>query len=347
MVGFGGWLMPVQYSGIVDEHMAVRKGLGVFDISHMGEFFVGGEGAAAWLDRMLTNNVASLGVGKCQYTLMLNPQGGVIDDLIIYRIGDREFFLVVNASKIDEDFAWLSSHISPDVKLENESDTVAALAVQGPRSEELFTAFFGGKHSVPGRNEILYVEIDELPYYIARTGYTGEDGFEVFCPASRAVKSWTDVLRKGAEFGIKPCGLGSRDSLRLEMGYPLNGSDLSPERTVLESALSAFVDLNKGDFIGRDALVAQKQNGLPSRLIAFQMTGQAPPPRPHYPIFHQGSKVGEVTSGGSSPCLKNGIGMGYLPAALAKVGTEIAIEIRGQKYAAAITRRPIYRPAKS
>jgi len=258
MVEFGGWSMPVQYSSIIDEHQAVRSGLGVFDISHMGQFFVSGPGALSWLNRMLTNNVERLSVGECQYTFLLNCEGGVIDDLIVYRIEEERYLLVVNAAKIDEDLAWLQKHTAPDAKLENRSDEFAGLAVQGPRSAQLFDSFFSGRYSRPARNEILNITIDGAPYYIARTGYTGEDGFEVFCTAGRAVKTWNDILERGSQFGIKPCGLGSRDTLRLEMCYPLNGSDLSPARTPIEAGLSIFVDLQKSDFVGREALLAQK-----------------------------------------------------------------------------------------
>ena len=267
MVDFGGWSMPVQYSGIIDEHHAVRGSLGVFDISHMGQFMAEGPGALAWLNGLLTNNVERLGTGECQYTFLLNYRGGVIDDLIVYRIGETRYLLVVNAAKIEEDFAWMQSHVAEGVEFHNRSDHYAGLAVQGPRSAQLFEAFFHGKYSRPARNEILGLEIDGVTYYIARTGYTGEDGFEVFCPAERAVKSWNDILRKGAEFGIKPCGLGARDTLRLEMCYPLNGSDLSPDTTPIEAGLSIFVDLQKPEFIGREALARQKQEGVKRRLI--------------------------------------------------------------------------------
>jgi len=343
MVDFGGWSMPVQYKGIIDEHQAVRTSLGVFDISHMGQFFAEGPGAEAWLNRLLANNVQRLSVGECQYTFLLNEQGGVIDDLIVYRIGDQRYLMVVNAAKIEEDFAWMEAHRDPAVSFENHSDHYAGIAVQGPKSAQLFDSFFGGRHSRPARNEILTVTIDGETYFIARTGYTGEDGFEVFCPAERAVRSWNDVLRKGEEFGIKPCGLGSRDTLRLEMCYPLNGSDLSPDTTPIEAGLSIFIDLQKPEFIGREALVRQKQEGVKRRLVPFKMTGASPPPRSHYAIYKGDQKIAEATSGSLSPTLKTGIGMAYIPTAYARINEEIEIDIRGRRFPAVIEKKPLHR----
>ncbi len=345
MVEFGGWSMPVQYSGIIEEHQAVRTCLGVFDISHMGQFFVSGPGALAWLNRMLTNNVERLSVGECQYTFLLNDQGGVIDDLIVYRIESERYLMVVNAAKIDEDFAWLSMHLTPGIEFVNESDHYAGLAVQGPRSAQLFDSFFSGKYSRPARNEILSLVIDGSPYYIARTGYTGEDGFEVFCAANRAVKTWNDILARGAEFGIKPCGLGARDTLRLEMCYPLNGSDLSPTRTPLEAGLTIFVDLKKDHFIGREALLAQRARGITHRLVPFKMTGKTPPPRAHYAIYKDGKQIAETASGSLSPTLGIGIGMAYIPTEYARINEQIEIDIRGRRFAATIEKKPLHHPA--
>lgn len=343
MVDFGGWLMPVQYTSIMDEHHAVRGGLGIFDISHMGQFFASGPGAEAWLNRLLTNNVTRLGNGECQYTFLLNEQGGVIDDLIVYRLADERYLLVVNAAKIDEDFAWMHSHLAEGVELVNRSDDYAGFAVQGPKSAQLFDAFFGGRYSRPARNEILAVEIDGLTYYIARTGYTGEDGFEVFCPAERGVRTWTDVLTRGEQFGIKPCGLGARDTLRLEMCYPLNGSDLAPDTTPIEAGLGIFVDLQKPDFIGRETLQRQRTEGVKRRLVPFKMTGACPPPRSHYAVFRGETKISETTSGTLSPTLKAGIGMAYIPTEYARIGEQIEIDIRGRRFPALIEKKPLHR----
>lgn len=348
MVDFGGWHMPVQYGGILEEHLAVRTALGVFDISHMGQFFVRGATALSWLNRMLTNNVSRLEIGEGQYTFLLNEAGGVIDDLIIYRLGAESYLLVVNAAKIEEDFAWMEQHLEDGVTLENRSDAWCGIAIQGPRAAQLFDAFFHGQHSRPARNHLLAVEFDGLPYYICRTGYTGEDGFEVFCPAERAVRAWNDVLERGAQFGLKPCGLGARDTLRLEMCYPLNGSDLSPQRTPLEAGLSIFVDLGKDEFIGRAALAEQKANGVARRLVPLKIAaGAAPPLRAHYGVFKGGQQVGELCSGTLSPTLKAGIGMAYVPAEFARIGEEFEIDIRGRRFPATVEKKPFYRPQSS
>jgi aminomethyltransferase len=344
MVDFGGWSMPVQYTGIIDEHQSVRTALGVFDISHMGQFLVSGADATGWLNRMLTNNVERISVGECQYTFLLNEGGGVIDDLIVYRIGDQQYLLVVNAAKIAEDFTWMQGRVEAGVELLNCSDEFAGIAVQGPKSAQLFDAFFDGRYSRPARNEILTTRISDATFYIARTGYTGEDGFEVFCPAGRAVQAWQDILERGAQFGIKPCGLGARDTLRLEMCYPLNGSDLLPDRTPLEAGLSIFVDLQKPAFLGRDALAAQREKGIPMRLVPFKMVGKTPPPRSHYAVIKDGTKIAETSSGGLSPSLQAGIGMAYLPTQVARIGEQIEIDIRGRRFPATIEKKPLYRP---
>ncbi len=343
MVPFGGWLMPVQYSSIVEEHQAVRNALGIFDISHMGQFVVSGSGAGDWLNTMLTNNVAKLEVRQGQYTFLLNENGGIIDDLILYRMGETQFLLVVNASRIDEDFAWLERHRPAGVELTNRSPQFGAVAIQGPRALEFFRAWIGANPEPPARNHIADFAMCSSTISIARTGYTGEDGFEVFFPAEIAAAVWQSALAAGAQFGIKPCGLGARDTLRLEMCYPLNGSDLSSQRNPLEAGLGFFVDLEKPDFIGREKLLETKANGARERLVALRMNGKGPPPRPHYPVFSSGDRVGEITSGTLSPSLNIGIGMAYVSAASARVGTQLEVEIRGQKFPATIERKPLYK----
>jgi aminomethyltransferase len=343
MVPFGGWLMPVQYSSIVEEHRAVRSALGIFDISHMGQFIASGDGARDWLNKILTNNVAKLALGEGQYTFLLNENGGIIDDLILYRVGDAEFLLVVNASKIEEDFTWLERHRSGEVKLASRSKEFGAVAIQGPRAVEFFRAWISENQEPPVRNRIANFPMLDDTILIARTGYTGEDGFEVFFPTTIAAKVWQSALSTGAQFGIKPCGLGARDTLRLEMCYPLNGSDLSPERNPVETGLGFFVDLEKQDFIGRDKLMETKTNGARERLVAFKMSGKTPPPRPHYFVFNSGERVGEVTSGTLSPSLNIGIGMAYVSATSAKIGTPLEVEIRGQRFPATIEKKPLYK----
>ena len=345
VIPFGGWLMPVQYTSISDEHQAVRNNVGVFDISHMGQLIASGPRAAEWLNRMLTNNIDKLEVRGGQYTFLLNQNGGIIDDLIVYRIDSEKYLLVVNASRTDEDFAWLQAHILPDVEFTNRSEDYAGLAIQGPRVGELLKAMLGDDYEMPARNTIADVEYNIMQLAIARTGYTGEDGVEVFFPAKYASTFWTTILEIGKPLGIRPCGLGARDTLRLEMCYPLNGNDLTPEHTPLEAGLGFFCDLSKPNFTGREVLAKQKEEGLKRRLAPFRMNGKGPPPRPHYTVFRDDEKLGEVNSGTLSPSLGYGIGMAYLPTEHAKVGTELQIEIRGQKFPAVIEKKPLYKKA--
>lgn len=347
MVPFAGWEMPVQYTGIVDEHKAVRERVGVFDISHMGQFLMEGPGAEAFLNRALTNNVSRLEPGQGQYTLMLNEAGGVIDDLIVYRMSEREYFLVVNASMIAADEAHLRSlNWGDEVEFANISAETGGLAVQGPKSREVFHQVFGDDAPFPEHNTLLVSVTEEGILYLCGTGYTGEEGFEFFAPAV-TFRGWFDQFVAAAkEVGGLPCGLGARDTLRLEMGYPLNGNDLAPDKTPLEAGLGFFVDLMKEGFTGLDALASQKVHGIPTKLTAFRMTGQSPPPRPHYPVWFEGAQVGEIASGTQSPSLGHGIGMAYLPTAASKPGTALEIEIRGKRYPAEAVKKPFYRKEK-
>jgi len=344
LVPFAGWAMPVQYSGIVEEHKAVRERVGVFDISHMGRFLAEGRGAEAFLNRVLTNNVSRLTPGQGQYTLLLNEQGGVIDDLIAYRLSEREFLLVVNASMTEADFAWLGRHAGDEeVRLADISASTGGLAIQGPKSREILRAVLGDGATYPERNTILVSTTREGVLYLCGTGYTGEEGFEFFGPAETIAVWFGKFVDAARELGGLPAGLGARDTLRLEMGYPLNGNDLSPERTPLEAGLGIFVDFDKGDFIGREVLAKQKAGGVKVKLTGFRMTSQGPPPRAHYPVWAGGAMVGEVCSGGLSPSLAHGIGLVYLPAALSPPGNALEIEIRGRRYAAETVKKPFYR----
>lgn len=333
--------MPVQFTSIIDEHQAVRTTCGVFDISHMGEVFVSGPKALDWLQQMLANDLVKCPVGSSQYTFLLNERGGVIDDLIVYRMADDNFLLLVNAAKIDENVAWLQKHATDGVIIDNRSETMSALAVQGTDSARVFREVF--QSEMPARNTFVAMEKCRGAVIAAGTGYTGETGFELFFPNSIASDIWHAVIKAGA----KPCGLGARDTLRLEMCYPLNGSDLSPDRTPLEAGLGIFVALAKPDFIGREALVAQKEAGLPSKLVALRMTEKAPPPRAHYPVLVDGQPVGETTSGALSPSLNEGIAMAYLPLALAKPGQAVQVDIRGRHFAAVVEKKPFYRPSSA
>jgi aminomethyltransferase len=345
MVPFAGWLMPVQYTSIVEEHQAVRNNVGIFDISHMGQFVVDGAGAREWLNTMLTNNIDKLDIRMGQYTFLLNKRGGIIDDLIAYRIGDETFLLVVNAARTEEDFAWLQKHLregrsqdrpsgglatAAPCNLTNRSANFGGVAIQGPRIAELFRTLFGEDVQIPSRNHIVDLTVDGMVVWVARTGYTGEDGIEVFFRATDAVKFWNAALEAGKPLGIKACGLGARDTLRLEVCYPLNGSDLSPERNPIEAGLGFFVDLTKPNFIGRDVLLETKERGPREKLVPFRMKEKGPPPRPHYTVFENGERIGEVTSGTLSPSLNWGVGMAYVSAAHAK-------------FPATVEKKPLYR----
>ncbi|HLB33219.1 MAG TPA: glycine cleavage system aminomethyltransferase GcvT [Chthoniobacterales bacterium] len=342
MVDFSGWLMPVQYSGIKEEHQAVRTSVGIFDVSHMGEVFVSGEGAALWLEGLLVNRLGKLAVTRGQYTMLLNEQGGVIDDLIIYRTGEQEFFLVINAGRRTEDLTWLMAHLPHDgsVILEDRSDNYAAFALQGPRAEALLREVLP-EVILPKRNGIAVI-----PNYpgglVARTGYTGEDGFEVFLSNTDGLLVWRKLVLVGA----KPCGLGARDTLRLEMGYPLNGSDLSMTRTPLEAGLEKFVSLDdplKGDFIGRSVLEQQRKEGIKERLTPLKLIEVGPPLRSHYSIYSGERLLGETTSGVLSPSLSEGIAMAYLPIEFTEPGAILEIEVRGRRFRVEVTTLPFYK----
>jgi aminomethyltransferase len=357
LIEFGGWEMPVQYSSIVDEHLCVRRAAGIFDISHMGEARVAGAQAAAFLNATLTNDITKLAVGQGQYTLMCNEHGGVIDDLYAYRIGEQEFLLVINASRIEADVAWLTQRHGAftgrvGVELQNISDALGAVAVQGPRVAQFIDACFpggstGGTHA--GRvtelrkNEIGQWQFNGQPVWIGRTGYTGEDGFEIITAAELIEAVWAQVLAQGHVGCLQPCGLGARDTLRTEVCFPLYGHELDENTTPIEAGLGVFVALEKGEFVGRDVLARQKAEGVAKRSVAFRMTAKSAPPRPGYAIWAGGAPVGTVVSGTQSPSLNCGIGLGYVPPQFAAPGTKIEIEIRGQCYAAEVVKKPIYR----
>ena len=335
MVPFGGWDMPVQYAGILAEHLAVRQRVGLFDISHMGEFFVTGANVAAALNRLFTNDVAKIAIGPAQYTLMCNAAGGVLDDLIVYRFAPENFLLIVNASNIAADFAWLRQQLPAGITLDNQSDALSAIALQGPQARQLFDSGLAPFHVA--RQTVFGKEC-----WVAHTGYTGEDGCEIVCAAGDAPALWDEFLRRGAQ----PCGLGCRDTLRLEACLPLHGNDITAQTTPVEAGLSRWIAFDKGEFIGRSVLVAQREQGAARRLVAFKMTGEkCPPPRSHYAMLAGGQKIGEVTSGTQSPTLGCGIGLGYVAAGSAAVGTKIEIEVRGKLFPAIIEKKPLYKRA--
>jgi len=348
--------MPVQYTSITEEHLAVRHAAGIFDISHMGEVTVTGSGAAAFLNSVLTNNIGQLVSGRGQYTLMCNERGGVIDDLYAYRISVGVYLLIINASRVANDVAWLQAQAARfsggELNLTDASHHYAAVAVQGPRVKEFIGAVVSGPSSsifsVPAvtdlkKNQIAGFHFDNSSLLVSRTGYTGEDGFEILGPDAAMQQVWDQTLAAGAAFGIKPCGLGARDTLRTEVCYPLYGHELDEQTTPIEAGVGFFVAFAKGEFNGRAVLAEQKARGVTKKLIAFKMEGKSAPPRPHYPIWVQGARVGIVTSGTQSPSLNLGIGMGYVPPEFAKPDTRIEIEIRGQRNAAVVVSKPIFR----
>ena len=360
LIDFGGWEMPVQYTSITDEHLTVRKAAGIFDISHMGEVTVSGPGAQDFLNRTLTNDVRKLTPGQGQYTLMCNEQGGVIDDLYAYRLAPDAFFLIINASCIDTDVAWLKTQAAKfsggHLSLTDASHHYAAIAVQGPKVRSFINTCIPGPSdavmavaSVAGlkKNQLAGFSFGSCNLLVACTGYTGEDGFEILGPETAAQRIWDKLLEVGAAAGIKPCGLGARDTLRTEVCYPLYGHELDEQTTPIEAGVGFFVALDKGEFNGRSVLAAQKAGGVKKKLVAFKMTDKSAPPRPHYPIWVNGANAGIVTSGTQSPSLNIGIGLGYVPPESAKAGTPIEIEIRGKRCAALVVPKPIYQPVKN
>jgi aminomethyltransferase len=363
LIEFGGWEMPVQYTSIMDEHLAVRKDAGLFDISHMGEVLVSGPGAETFLNHTLTNDVRKLAVGQGQYTLMCNERGGVIDDLYAYRLAAAEYLLIINASRIEDDVAWLEKQLAAfekheSVTLRNVSDERGAVAVQGPRVVEFISRCFPGPFTGGTavtlatdlqKNQIAKTWCEGEAIWISRTGYTGEDGFEIVSPSSIIEPIWNRLLAAGQPAGVKPAGLGARDTLRTEVCYPLYGHELDEVTTPIEAGVGFFVALDKGDFIGRSVLAEQKANGVSKKLIAFQMSDKSAPPRPGYPIWSTGpdaAKLGEVVSGTRSPSLGVGIGLGYVPPESAKPGTAIEIEIRGKRTSAVVVKKPFFRRSK-
>jgi aminomethyltransferase len=362
LIDFGGWEMPVQYTSITEEHLAVRKAAGLFDISHMGEVTVSGPGAEAFLNHTLTNDIRKLSPGQGQYTLMCNEHGGVIDDLYAYRLAPDAYFLVINASRVEADVAWLQAQAAKfaggRLNLTDASHHYAAIAVQGPKVRSFIDACISGPSeavapvtavSALKKNQLAGFAFGNSNVLVGCTGYTGEDGFEILGPEAAAQSLWEKLLATGAAAGIKPCGLGARDTLRTEVCYPLYGHELDEQTTPIEAGLGFFVALDKGGFNGRSVLAAQKTGGVKKKLVAFRMSGKSAPPRPHYPIWMPAAPtpVGIVTSGTQSPSLNAGIGLGYVPPESAQAGTAIEIEIRGQRCAAQIVPKPIYQPAKA
>ncbi len=343
MIPFGGWDMPVQYAGIVEEHRTVRSAVGCFDVSHMGEFEFQGPDAIRALQRLTTNDVASLEIGQVQYSLLCYEDGGIVDDLTLYRLTDDHFMMTVNASNIDKDWAWVGHHLDGRVDARNVSEDTGLIAVQGPHAERLVARLADVDVPAIGYYRFRRGHVAGVPGIISRTGYTGEDGFELYLPAAGTEKVWERLLAEGKRDGAAPIGLGARDTLRLEMKYPLYGNDIDQTTNPLEAGLGWVVKPAKGPFPGRDAIEGTRAAGPRRRLVGFEMVDRAVA-RHGYPILHDGASVGVVTSGSYGPSVDRYVGIGYVPVALAAVGTAISVEVRGRGQAARVVKTPFHPP---
>jgi aminomethyltransferase len=344
MIGFGGWDMPVQYAGIVEEHRVVRGAVGCFDVSHMGEFEFRGLDAGRALQRLTTNDVAALAVGQVQYSLLCAEDGGIVDDLTLYRLADDHYLMTVNAANIEGDWAWVTGHLEGRVEARNTSAETGLIAVQGPRAEALVGRLADTDVGRIGYYRFARGRLAGAPAVLSRTGYTGEDGFELYLPADRTEAVWEALLAEGKPDGAAPIGLGARDTLRLEMKYALYGNDIDRTTNPLEAGLGWVVKPAKGDFVGRAAIERVRASGVTRRLVGFEMVDRAVA-RHGYRILHDGREVGHVTSGSYGPAVDRYIGMGYVPAGLAEVGTALAVEVRGRPQAARVVKTPFY-PSK-
>jgi aminomethyltransferase len=341
MVDFAGWEMPVQYTGIIEEHTAVRTRAGLFDVSHMGEIEIRGPGAEAACQRATANDVTRLAAGQAQYSLLLTPAGGIVDDIIVYRRAADRFLICVNASNRERDYAYLREHARGGDAID-QSDDYALLALQGPRATSILARLTGAQLARVPRFAFVEGEVAGCGALIAHTGYTGEDGWELYCAPDDATSLWNAILEAGRPDGILPAGLGARDTLRLEAALPLYGHELDEDVSPFEARLSWVVRMEKGDFIGRDALVVQRQRGPSRCLVGIELT-EPGVPRAHYRVLNGDLPVGELTSGTKSPTLGRGIALGYVDPAASATGTGLAVEIRGRAVAARVVRLPFYR----
>lgn len=343
MVDFAGFYMPVQYEGVNIEHETVRNGVGVFDVSHMGEFLLTGENALALIQKVCSNDASVIEVGKAQYSCLTNENGGIVDDLIIYRIKENQYLLVVNASNIDKDWEWISKHNDMGVEMKNLSDEYSLLAIQGPKAVEAMQS-------------LTSVNLSEIPYYsfkvadfagidnviISATGYTGSGGFEIYCKNEEVEQIWNKVFEAGAAFGIKPIGLAARDTLRLEMGFCLYGNDINDTTSPLEAGLGWITKFTK-DFIASDILKKQKEEGVKRKLVGFELLERGIPRHDYEIVDKDGHVIGIVTSGTMAPSLGKGIGMGYVTVEHSKIDSEIFIRIRKNDVPAKVVKMPFYK----
>lgn len=340
MVDFAGWDMPVQYSGVVAEHEAVRTAAGLFDVSHMGEVEFKGPGALETANRLITNDLARCADGQAVYAGLLNEQGGFVDDVVAYRFSPEHIFICVNAANREKDFAWMKAH-AKGVTPVDRSDDYAQLAIQGPKAFGIVQRLANKPLDGVATYRFTTGTVAGVEALISRTGYTGEDGFELYVAPNKAEALWNALLEAGKGDGLVPAGLGARDSLRTEMKYALYGNDIDDTHTPLEAGLGWIVKLDKADFIGKPVLVEQKAKGVTRKLVGFELT-EAGIPRAHYPITKNGEKVGEVTSGTMGPSVKKAVGIGYVPTALAAEGSTFEVEIRGRPVGARVVKTPFY-----
>jgi aminomethyltransferase len=347
MVAFGGWDMPVEYTGISAEHMAVRERAGLFDVSHMGEIEIAGTNALDAVQRISCNDAAKLQVGQAQYSGLLTPAGTFVDDLLVYRLGPQHFLLVVNASHIDKDYAYIAEGIKPagDAVAVNASSRYALIAVQGPRAIDVVQPLTGIDLAGMKYYWFAHGEVASVRATVSRTGYTGEDGFEIFVPPQQADRVWLALMQAGAPVGLTPCGLGARDTLRLEAAMRLHGNDIDETTTVVEADLNWIVGWKKPDFVGAEPLRQQKAEGAPRKLVGFEMVDKGIA-RGGYAIYSGGSCVGRVTSGTQTPFLKKAIGLGYVPTSLSAVDTELDVDVRGRHLKARVVPTPFYKRTK-
>ncbi len=346
MLPFAGYNMPISYSKIIEEHLTVRNAVGIFDVSHMGEFIVKGEGALELVQKVTTNDVSKLSIGDAQYSCMPNQTGGIVDDLLVYYLGINEYMLVVNASNIQKDWDWIQGFNSQGVEMKNISDHTALMAIQGPKTAE----------ALQGLTDI---NLSEMKYYtfirgkfagfdnviVSATGYTGSGGFEIYVNNKNAAAVWDAVMESAEPFGIKPIGLGARDTLRLEMGYCLYGNDIDDTTSPLEAGLGWITKLKTDDFVNKDFLVEQKSAGLTRKLVGFEVLAKRPPRQGYAIVDAEGTAIGRVTSGTKCPSVNNPVGMGYVQKKYAKSGTEFFIEVRGKQMPAVVVKLPFYKPA--
>jgi len=348
MIEFFGWEMPLEFKGIIDEHIAVRTRAGLFDVGHMGEILITGKGALAFVQHLTPNDAGRLAPNQVQYTALTTPQGTFVDDMLVYCQGPERYFLVVNASNADKDFAWIRDHAKGfDVKVENQSDAWSQLALQGPRAQEILQPLTPIHLAELKHFWAAVGPVDGVESLVSRTGYTGEDGFEIYTLSDRPDAIAEAVLAEGKAFDVLPIGLGARDTLRLEAKLPLYGNDIDDTTTVLEADLKWIVKFKKGDFLGRSVLEKQLAEGLKRKLVGFDLVDKGIA-RPHYPVFIKGAPVSQVASGTFAPFLKKAIGTAYLPIEATEIGTEFEVGIRDKRVRAKVIPTPFYkRPEKA